>query len=95
MRALGITLFALLFMPEAELLSLAPRSGPDAQRARPARAYAPAPKRIDITEGDEVTAGKKAPEDRPIVVAPRAKQPSLLKLRQDFKPEMLKSAEEL
>lgn len=88
MRALGIALFALLFMPEAELLSLAPRG-------KPAKGYAPPTKRIDITEGDEVTAGKKAPEDRPIVVAPRAKYPSLLKLRQDFKPEMLRSAEEL
>jgi len=59
-----------------------------------AAATGPAPKHIDIDDDEVVEGTNKNPDGEAIFAKKRARFGTLIKLRQDFKPELLKSAED-
>ena len=65
-----------------------------AQRTPRADNYPQHTQRIDISEGDEVTGETIAPGSTFVSARRPPRSPSLIKIRTNFVPEMLKSAED-
>jgi hypothetical protein len=59
-----------------------------------ARSPAPAPKHIDIDDDELVEGATKNPDGEALFARKRARFGTLIKLRQNFEPELLKSADD-